>query len=240
MSIFINLRSDSIRRTIFPPLILLLFFASEAAGDSRQFDSAPEMQSPEISLQSAPQKEQVHINGETYTVPPPWAGNRYAAPEFDYSDFRPVPVAYTHNGSEIHILKKAHSSLVALLQAAEDDGIFLKVESAYRSARYQKQIFERMLAENRTFEDIVRYVAPPGYSQHMLGTSVDFFTSNWRFAETPAYAWLLENGPRFGFQETYSRSNSMKAPWESWHWNFTGPEDGLQAVSDHPPAEIEN
>ena len=117
-----------------------------------------------------------------------------------------------------------------LLQAAEKDGISLKVESAYRSERYQKRIFKRMIAEGRSFDDIVRYVAPPGYSQHVLGTAVDFFPSNWRFADTEAYTWLRENAQRFGFEETYSRFNPMRIPWESWHWNFTGNKDGEQTV----------
>ncbi|MCL7486903.1 MAG: M15 family metallopeptidase [Desulfobulbaceae bacterium] len=170
-------------------------------------------------------REMLIIEGESYIIPPPWRGNRFIAPEYDYSDFRLIPVEYTHNGTKIYILSTAHQPLVALLEAAEKDGIFLKVESAYRSEGYQTRIFRRMLAEGRTFDDIVRYVAPPGYSQHILGTAVDFFPSNWRFAGTPAYTWLQENGRRFGFAETYSRFNLMKIPWESWHWNFIGRDD---------------
>ena len=162
------------------------------------------------------------IDGQTYSVPPPWIGSRIVAPEFDYTDFRQIPVEYTHMGSSIYILASAHGPLVEMLKAAKEDGIELKVESAYRSERYQKQIFKRMLEEGRTFEDIVRYVAPPGYSQHVLGTAVDFFPSNWRFADTPDYAWLKENAGQFGFAETYSRFNKMKMPWEAWHWNYTG------------------
>ena len=78
-----------------------------------------------------------------------------------------------------------------------------------------------MLGEGRTFADIVRYVAPPGYSQHVLGTAIDFFPSNWRFADTPDYEWLKENARQFGFEETYSQFNKMKMPWEAWHWNYS-------------------
>ena len=79
-----------------------------------------------------------------------------------------------------------------------------------------------MLAEGRTFDDIVRYVAPPGYSQHMFGTAVDFYPSNWRFAETPQYSWLQENAHMFDFEQTYPEYNKLKMPWEAWHWNYTG------------------
>ena len=182
----------------------------------------------EIPEQDKPQRDKpqevVTINGETYIIPPPWTGNRLTAPELNYSDFLRIPVEYTLNNGKIYILAKAHQPVVAL-QAAEKNGIFLKVESAYRSTGYQKRIFKRMLAKGRTFDDIVRYVAPPGYSQHMLGTAVDFFPSNWRFADTTDYTWLQKNATRFGFEETYYQLNPMKIPWEAWHWNFTGKKD---------------
>ena len=56
----------------------------------------------------------------------------------------------------------------------------------------------------------------------MIGTSVDFHPSNWRFADTPQYPWLQQNADQFGFEETYSQKNSFKMPWEAWHWNYTG------------------
>ena len=200
-------------------MLLLCFFLQ--ACNSRLFVSRPVSQHPEI-VELEEQQEAMTLNGKTYTIPPPWKGNKLTAPEFDYLDFRLIPVEYTHNSSKIYILATAHQSLVALLQAAEKEGVFLKVESGYRSETYQASIFKRMLAEGRTFDNIVRYVAPPGYSQHMLGTAVDFFPSRWWFADKVCYTWLKENGRRFGFEETYSQYNPMKIPWEPWHWNFNG------------------
>ena len=217
-------------------LIMLMMVCALLAACSSLPPKSPQASLPlEIPEQDKPE-EAVTINGETYIIPPPWTGNRFTAPELDYSDFLRIPDEYTHNSSKIYILAAAHQPVMALLQAAEKDGIFLKVESAYRSARYQKRIFKRMLAEGRTFDDIIRYVAPPGYSQHILGTAVDFFPSDWRFADTTAYTWLQKNAMRFGFEETYSRSNPMKMPWEAWHWNFTGKKDGYHAGSDLLPA----
>lgn len=210
------------RRCVILFLIMLIMVCvSQPACNSRPSNSLPVIKPLEVQEQDEPQ-EVVNINGETYIIPLPWAGNRFSAPKLDYSDFRRIPTKYSHNNSKVYILAAAHQPVVALLQAAEKDGVFLKVESVYRSAGYQKRIFKRMLSEGRTFDDIIRYVAPPGYSQHMLGTAVDFFPSNWRFADTIAYTWLQENGSRFGFEETYSQFNSMKMPWEAWHWNYIG------------------
>jgi len=216
-------------------IMLMVTCASLSACSSHlsqpQQEPPPLPLSPETPVQDEAQ-ETVTINGETYIIPPPWKGNRFTPPELDYSDFLPIPEKFTHNNSKIYILATAHQPLVALLQAAEEDGILLKVDSAYRSAGYQKRILKRMLAEGRTFDDIIRYVAPPGYSQHMLGTAVDFFPSNWRFSDTADYTWLRENAARFGFEETYSRLNPTKMLWEAWHWNFTGKTDGYQSSSD--------
>lgn len=168
------------------------------------------------------QPETITINGIDYMIPEPWAGNRLDPPRFEYSSFRQVPEKYSWNNSKIYIVVKAHAALVEMLAEAEEDGILLKVESGYRSERYQKSIFKRMIAKGRTFDDIVRYVAPPGYSGHVFGTAVDFYPSNWRFADTPDYKWLQENGARFNFEETYFRTNTLKMPWEAWHWNYIG------------------
>jgi LAS superfamily LD-carboxypeptidase LdcB len=194
--------------------------------------------SPEVSatVEQEEHGETVVIDGQTYSIPAPWRGHSLRAPEFEYTDFRRIPETYTHEGSEIYILRSAHQPLVSMLEAAAGEGIPLRVESAYRSERYQKRIFRRMLDEGRTFADIVRYVAPPGYSEHMLGTAVDFFPSDWQFAATPAYTWLRENAHRFGFEETYSRDNPLAMPWEAWHWNFTGVGEEHRTVSElHPP-----
>jgi hypothetical protein len=234
------------RAAIFFLLLLLPGCATQPGPGSRP-PQHPPVSTPETSTESderggtpvigreAPEgderRETVVIGGEVYSVPPPWLGNRVVAPRFDSSDFRRVPVEYTYNEGKVYVLALAHGPLVDLLHAADEDGIRLEVDSGYRSERYQKRIFRRMLAEGRSFDDIVRYVAPPGYSQHMLGTAVDFFPSDWRFADTTAYAWLQKNAGRFGFEETYAPDSSAKFPWEAWHWNFTGQKGKDQTFS---------
>ncbi|HHO49019.1 MAG TPA: hypothetical protein ENN06_11310 [Desulfobacteraceae bacterium] len=204
---------------------------SETGHEAPERDGRREPSVSREAPQRDERRETVVIGGETYSVPPPWLGNRVVAPRFDSSDFRRVPVEYTHNEGKVYVLALAHGPLVDLLRAADEDGIRLEVDSGYRSERYQKRIFRRMLAEGRSFDDIARYVAPPGYSQHMLGTAVDFFPSDWRFADTAAYAWLRENARRFGFEETYAPDSSAKFPWEAWHWNFTGQKGKDQTFS---------
>ena len=193
---------------------------------------------PSIAVDKPPVKfdnviETVIIDTMRYQVPEPWTGNRQFPTSRNLDELKQIPREYTYEESEIYILAEAYPSLLEMLEQALLDGIELKVESAYRSMNYQTRIFIRMLKQGRTFDDIVRYVAPPGYSQHMLGTAMDFYPSNWEFAETAQYHWLQENGAKFGFEETYSRNNRYRMPWEAWHWNYIGkPEAVDQMVAE--------
>ena len=167
------------------------------------------------------QEESFTIDGMTYIIPKPWAGNRIHAPSQSELSFGQVPVENCANGSKVFVEQETRDALVQMMAAARLDNIHLEVNSGYRSSRYQKKIFTRMLTSGRAYDDIIRYVAPPGYSQHSLGVAVDFHPSNWEFAELPAYQWLRENAHFFGFAETYSSTNALGYPWESWHWAYT-------------------
>lgn len=164
--------------------------------------------------------EFVEIEAIRYLVPEPWSGYRVEAKILKPPALVKIPVRYTENGSSLYILEEACSALVAMAADAEKEGITLRVDSSYRSAWYQKKIFIRLMKEGRSFEDVARYVAPPGYSEHALGTVVDFSPSNWRFAATPAYKWLQRHASRYGFYETLPQYPERKTPWEAWHWRY--------------------
>lgn len=177
--------------------------------------------------------ETIRIGDTVYAIPEPWIGHSIAAPALPGASFSRIPADHTKDGSQLYILKEAHPALLRLLAAAKAGGIILRVESGYRSPAYQKKIFKRMLTEGRVFDDIIRYVAPPGYSQHALGTAVDFYPSNWSFANLPDYAWLQEHAAEYGFTETYPQHNSLSYPWEAWHWSYTKEQDTRAQHSEY-------
>lgn len=166
--------------------------------------------------------ETVIIDGTAYPVPEAWIGQKLDVPPLKIPALVRIPHGLTKDQADIYILREACAALVRMAAAAKEDGVELLVDSGYRSAWYQRKIFSRLMKKGRSFEDLVRYVAPPGYSEHMLGTVVDFSPGNWRFAETPAYAWLHTHAGEYGFSETYPRNNRHH-PWESWHWRYRKP-----------------
>ena len=166
-----------------------------------------------------PPAETVHIDGQTYAVPAAWLGQKIEGPGPSPSELARVPTDLVHNGGTIYLARAARNALVAMAIKAREDNILLTIDSGFRSTWYQKKIFARQLAKGKTFAEIARFVAPPGYSEHRLGTAVDFSPSNWRFASTPQYQWLSQHAASFGFTETYPKNNP-RHPWEPWHWRY--------------------
>lgn len=112
-----------------------------------------------------------------------------------------------------------------LLEAAWDDDIELYIKSGYRS-------FEEQRATKTAYTiqygagTANTFSAEQGYSEHQLGTTVDFITTGINgtlpgFDDTDAYAWLLDNAHEYGFVLSYPENNEYYI-FEPWHWRFVG------------------
>ena len=70
------------------------------------------------------------------------------------------------------------------------------------------------------------FSADQGYSEHQLGTAIDFTTLELgsdfsSFEKTDAYKWLLDNAYEYGFILSYPKDNTYYQ-FEPWHWRFVG------------------
>jgi hypothetical protein len=130
--------------------------------------------------------------------------------------------------------------LRAMFEAAAREGAYPVVVSGYRSAEYQATVFERavqrQLARGEAIEReeaerlAARFVAPPGHSQHQLGTTADL--SSWEigyairptFAETLAGRWLAEHAWEYGFILPYTEAAQARSGYiaEPWHVRWIG------------------
>lgn len=113
-----------------------------------------------------------------------------------------------------------------MLEDAKDDGIDLWVVSAYRSFDYQSQLKGAYTVTYGSGANT--FSADQGFSEHQLGTTVDFTTSGiggglQGFGNTPAYQWLVENAHKYGFVLSYPENNAYYV-YEPWHWRFVGEE----------------
>lgn len=111
-----------------------------------------------------------------------------------------------------------------LLEDAADDGIDLRITSAYRS--FDTQAALKAGYQVRYGTGANAFSADQGYSEHQLGTTVDFTTPALggafnSFGTSDAFAWLEENAWRYGFVLSYPEGNSYYQ-YEPWHWRFVG------------------
>jgi LAS superfamily LD-carboxypeptidase LdcB len=116
-------------------------------------------------------------------------------------------------------------SLKNLLDAAERDGITMYIASAYRSFDEQKAL-KGAYAVTYGAGTANTFSADQGYSEHQLGTTVDFITTGLGgqlegFDSTAAYRWLLNNAHKYGFTLSYPYNNTHYI-FEPWHWRYVG------------------
>ncbi|NCS99038.1 M15 family metallopeptidase [Candidatus Parcubacteria bacterium] len=141
------------------------------------------------------------------------------------SDLETIPRKYTYNPDrEYEIEEKVYPFLMDLLEEAEDDDIDLQIISAYRSFDEQEQLKGAYTVSYGVGAN--QFSADQGYSEHQLGTTVDFTNSEVGatfsgFAQTETYEWLQDNAHRFGFTLSYPENNQYYQ-FEPWHWRFVG------------------
>lgn len=123
---------------------------------------------------------------------------------------------------EIHA--SVERDLESMLDDARADDIDIAVASAYRSFDAQTSLKTSYLVAYGSGAN--RFSADQGYSEHQLGTTVDFTTSSLGgglvgFETTEAYTWLLDHAHRYGFILSYPKDNAYYQ-FEPWHWRYVG------------------
>lgn len=134
---------------------------------------------------------------------------------------------YLYEPQKIHyILTDAALFLDNLMTAAKNESIDLVILSAYRSFGTQAEVKSSYTITYGSGAN--QFSADQGYSEHQLGTTVDFSTQATgkafnEFKSTPAYIWLQENAHIYGFIPSYPENNTYYR-FEPWHWRFIGKE----------------
>lgn len=144
------------------------------------------------------------------------------------SSLATIPETYRHppdEEEEFHSL--VWPKLRAMLEEAADDGVELQIVSAFRSFEEQQELkthYNVVYGEDQANQ----FSAPQGYSEHQLGTTVDFTTPELgenfeQIDQTEGYDWLLRNAHEYGFILSYPEDNSYYQ-FEPWHWRYVGEE----------------
>jgi len=114
--------------------------------------------------------------------------------------------------------------LQEMLTAADNANLNIRIISAYRSFGTQTELKSSYSMVYGSGAN--KFSADQGYSEHQLGTTLDFTTSEIGasyliFNKTTVYKWLLENAYKYGFILSYPEGNQYYQ-FEPWHWRFVG------------------
>lgn len=125
--------------------------------------------------------------------------------------------------SDDRLIESAANALLALVRSAADDGIHLAVSSGFRDYPTQEDVYADHITRFG-FRSTVQLVAPPGHSEHQLGTTVDFYPVGRRFNDSPQDRWLNEHAGRYGFSMSYPPDLEHITGYlhESWHYRYLG------------------
>ncbi|MEK7613823.1 MAG: M15 family metallopeptidase [Patescibacteria group bacterium] len=154
----------------------------------------------------------------------------YAPPKLAAID--PNFLYYETRPESVHIDVWPH--LRDLLNAANLAGVKLYVVSAYRSFDEQASLKNAYTVTYGSGSNT--FSADQGYSEHQLGSTVDFITTGIGgklegFEGTFAYQWLLSNAHRYGFVLSYPKGNAYYV-FEPWHWRYVGVELATKLKND--------
>ncbi len=158
----------------------------------------------------------------------------YAPPDLvDLADYFPRDVTKGYNNQMREIIAEPLQQLVADMQ---DAGMRPTIISAYRSYAQQNIAWNKWRQQEPYGANLS---APPGHSEHQLGTTVDFGSPElagivgddkiefhtW-FYRTSEGVWLLANAHRFGFSLSYPADGFEQTGfyYEPWHYRFIGVE----------------
>ena len=125
--------------------------------------------------------------------------------------------------------------LSQLVEAMEGDGLSPQIVSGFRD--YAAQAIAREKWMEQYPEWAHNLSAPPGHSEHQLGTTIDFTSPDLpemigeefiqfhpAFARTDEGAWLARYAPQFGFTMSYPADHMEETAfwYEPWHFRYVG------------------
>ena len=188
----------------------------------------------DLSIEDIVTRVNLNLDKEPYTDTIPSTNlntNYLLVNKFNYLDSNYIPenlelLDNSYSKSGIYLVKEAKDNLERLIENAKEDGMNIRVTSAYRSYTYQENLYNNYVKNDGT-ENADTYSARPGYSEHQTGLVVDLtraFDNFNNFENTDEYNWMLENAQDFGFILRYpkDKENITTYTFEAWHYRYVG------------------
>jgi D-alanyl-D-alanine carboxypeptidase len=156
------------------------------------------------------------------------------------SDLVRVGENVIRRGSSYYLRSIIIEDLKELVDDAQNDGLDLSVVSAYRSYSTQANTYQYWVNYNGGCVSCAdRISARAGHSQHQLGTTLDFSSSEIndalgiKFGDTNASAWLKENAYKYGFVLSFPQGYETITgfSYEPWHYRYIGKANAQEMIN---------
>lgn len=130
---------------------------------------------------------------------------------------------------DMKLEERTLEALVAMSEAARDDGYKLYLKSAWRSWQTQNTMYYNRLKKNNGKDD--GWVIIAGASDHQTGLGCDVVPGSWReksmnekMAREPECQWMAEHCHEFGFILRYpeDKQEITEINYEPWHMRYVG------------------
>lgn len=130
-----------------------------------------------------------------------------------------------------------------LIHDANNNGINIIVDSAFRSGNYQQMILDKLISEKGN--EAYKLIALPGASEHQTGLAIDFaiyengiYNDNIKEDDKEAI-WLKDNAWKYGFILRYPKGKEdiTGFNFEPWHYRFVGLELALELYQTNQTLE---
>lgn len=130
-----------------------------------------------------------------------------------------------------------------LIYDANNNGINIIVDSAFRSGNYQQMILDKVISEKGN--EAYKLVALPGTSEHQTDLAVDFaiyengiYNDDIKEDDKEAI-WLKDNAWKYGFILRYPKGKEdiTGFNFEPWHYRFVGLELALELYQTNQTLE---
>jgi D-alanyl-D-alanine carboxypeptidase len=154
----------------------------------------------------------------------------YLTKDYEPDDLVVISTKYSWGtaGSQ-KVRKEAYDAFIKMHEAANENGIYLMVNSSYRDYASQERVYNNYKT-NHSEEYADKIAARPGFSEHQTGLALDIFSiknpAQATFKDSDAYAWLKDNSYKYGFILRYPENleNITGYSFESWHYRYVGVE----------------
>lgn len=115
-----------------------------------------------------------------------------------------------------------------LLNDAWKSGMFIIVDSGYRSYEYQEKVLKSLIEKKG--DEAYRLVAIPGSSEHQTGLAMDIaYMKNGIYSDDvkdsdKEVEWMKKNSYKYGFILRYPKGKEEITgyDYEPWHYRFVG------------------